>query len=141
MNCWKPKSQDMVISSRAVPIRQTAGVRKGSTTIPRGVGQQAIGCSKRSLCRNAWDEIVWHSAKAEMRLTTAGRCSGLLNRTDELIFEVNRDALEEVVKTNSDLMVRGVKSLMPGVLIKTEATAMTRWTKDEDGEYIIKLTA
>lgn len=57
---------------------------------------------------------------------------------DELIFEVDEAALADVSKTNSELMVAGVKSLMPGVLIKTEATAMTRWTKDEEGEYIIK---
>lgn len=58
---------------------------------------------------------------------------------DELIFEVDEAALAEVVETNSKLMVAGVKSLMPGVLIKTEATVMTRWTKDEDSEYILKI--
>lgn len=60
---------------------------------------------------------------------------------DELIFEIAQEAAAEVAKTNGDLMVKGVKSLMPGVNIKTEATAMTRWTKDEDSDYIVDLSA
>ena len=79
--------------------------------------------------------------KAETRLTTAGRCSALLNRADELIFEIDQEAAAEVAKINGDLMVKGVKSLMPGVNIKTEATALTRWTKDEESEYVIELNA
>lgn len=65
-----------------------------------------------------------------------------MNRTDELIFEVDIDALDEVYKRNSDLMIRGVKSVMPGVLIKVEGEAMTRWSKaaeptfDEAGHLI-----
>ena len=61
---------------------------------------------------------------------------------DELIFEVDIDALDEVYKRNADLMVRGVKSVMPGVLIKVEGEAMTRWSKaaeptfDEAGHLI-----
>lgn len=61
---------------------------------------------------------------------------------DELIFEVDIDALDEVYRRNSDLMIRGVKSVMPGVLIKVEGEAMTRWSKaaeptfDEQGRLI-----
>lgn len=65
-----------------------------------------------------------------------------MNSEDELIFEVDIDALDEVYRTNADLMVRGVKSVMPGVLIKVEGEAMTRWSKsaeprfDEEGHLI-----
>jgi len=60
---------------------------------------------------------------------------------DELIFEVDKDAVKEVAETNSRLMVAAAKTVMPGINLKTEATAMTRWTKDEHSEYIIDLTA
>lgn len=53
---------------------------------------------------------------------------------DELGFEVDEDALDEVAKRNGDLMVAGVKSVMPGVFVKTEATAMTRWSKAKEVE-------
>lgn len=62
---------------------------------------------------------------------------------DELGFEIDKECLDEVVKTNSELMIAGVKSVMPGVLIKTEAEAMTRWSKsaeslyDENGRIVI----
>ncbi len=140
MNCWKPKPRGRVISSRAVPIRQTAGVQKGSETIPQGSRDQAI--SKYSPSRNGWNDMVRHSVKAEMWLTTAGGSSDPLNRSDELIFEVDIDALDEVYRINSDLMIRAVKSVMPGVLIKVEGEAMTRWSKaaeptfDEQGRLI-----
>ena len=77
-----------------------------------------------------------------MRLITAGGSSAPLNRSDELIFEVDVEALDEVYRRNSELMIAGVKSVMPGVLIKVEGEAMTRWSKtaeptfDEAGHLI-----
>ena len=77
-----------------------------------------------------------------MRLTTAGGSSVPLNRSDELIFEVDADKVDEVAKRNADLMVRAVKTVMPGILIKAEPAAMTRWSKaaeptfDEKGHLI-----
>ena len=58
-----------------------------------------------------------------------------MNRSDELIFEVDIDALDEVYRRNSDLMIRGVKSVMPGVLIKVEGEAMTRWSKEAEPTF------
>lgn len=54
---------------------------------------------------------------------------------DELIFEVDIAALDDVYKRNADLMVRGVKSVMPGVLIKVEGEAMTRWSKEAEPTF------
>ena len=54
---------------------------------------------------------------------------------DEIGAEVDIDAVDEVAKTNSELMVGGVKSVMPGVFIKTEATAMDRWSKAAKSRY------
>jgi len=61
---------------------------------------------------------------------------------DELIFEVDENVLDEVATRNADLMVKAVKTVMPGILIKAEPAAMTRWSKaaeptfDEAGHLI-----
>ena len=54
---------------------------------------------------------------------------------DEIIIEVALACVNEVTKEVSDLMVAAVKSVMPGVLIKTEAEAMTRWSKEAESLY------
>ena len=54
---------------------------------------------------------------------------------DEIIIEVVLKFVNEVTKEVGDLMVASVKSVMPGVLIKTEAEAMTRWSKDAKSLY------
>ena len=91
--------------------------------------------------------VFYNEWKRARTLGVPERFSIIVFIHDELGFEVDIDALDEVAKTNSELMVAGVKSVMPGVLIRAEATAMTRWSKsaeslyDDDGHIIINQIA
>ena len=91
--------------------------------------------------------VFYNEWKRARTLGVPERFSIIVFIHDELGFEVDIDALDEVAKTNSELMVAGVKSVMPGVLIRAEATAMTRWSKsaeslyDENGHIIINQIA
>jgi len=92
-------------------------------------GRWRRGCSFGSALNFVFQGLAADGAKAALwALYRKGfRIVNFIH--DEVILEVPLDRLDELTAQAESIMIAEMRKFVPGVAIRTEATAMLRWTK------------